>query len=362
MVPSVELATPADEPDLRRLLRDNPMDGAIRVSLEREPDAVLASSIEGDPHHSVVARHPGDSHVMGMGSRAVVDAFVDGQPARVGYLSQLRVAREARGRRGLLVRGYRRLDALRGPDEAPFDFTTIVADNAPALRLLGRGVPGLPTYRPLETLVTLVLPTWPAPRSIPGVEVAGEGRVAGVADCLQRNGRRFQLARRWTAADLRSPERCRGLGPDDILVTVQGDRVSGCAALWDQRAFKQVVVRGYSGALARIRPLYNLAAGLLGAPRLPDVGTALPHAYLSHLAVDGDDPARFEALLAAALREAGRRRLAYLLLGLSVRHPLLPVARRFRRSREYRSLLHLVHRGAPPELDGRVAHLEVATL
>jgi hypothetical protein len=358
----VELASAADEPELRRLLRDNPMEGAISVSLEREPDAFLAASIEGHPHASVVARHPDDGHVLGMGSRAVVDAFVNGEPRRVGYLSQLRVERAARGRRHLLSRGYARLDELRAPDEEGFDFTTIIADNAPALRLLSAGVPGLPSYRLLETLVTLVIPTWPASRPARDVERAGVARLAAVADCLQRNGRRFQLARRWTADDLGSPERCRGLRPDDVLVTTTGDRVTGCAALWDQRAFKQVVVRGYGQALSRVRPLYNLAARLLRAPRLPDVGVALPHAYLSHLAIDDDDPAVFEALLAAALREAGRRGLAYLAAGFSQRHPLLAVARRLRRCREYRSLLHVVHGGPPPELDGRVAHVEVATL
>ena len=142
MVPRVELATAADEPELRRLLRDNPMQGAIRVCLEREPDAFLAASIEGHPHASVVARHPEDGHVVGLGSRAVVDAFVNGEPRRVGYLSQLRVERAFRGRRHLLARGYARLHALRAPDEERFDFTAIIADNAPALRLLSAGVPG----------------------------------------------------------------------------------------------------------------------------------------------------------------------------------------------------------------------------
>jgi hypothetical protein len=362
VLPRVELATVADEPELRRLLRDNPMEGAIRVSLEREPDAFLAASIEGHPHASVVARHPEDGHVLGMGSRAVVDAFVNGEPRRVGYLSQLRVERSSRGRRHLLSRGYARLGALRAPDEERFDFTTIIADNAPALRLLNAGVPGLPSYRLLETLVTLVIPTWPAPRPARGVERADGARLAAVADCLQRNGRRFQLARRWTAEDLASADRCRGLSPDDVFVATMGGRVTACAALWDQRAFKQVVVRGYGPTLSRVRPLYNLAARLLRAPCLPDVGAALPHAHLSHLAVDGDDPVVFEALLAAALREAGRRGLAYVVAGFSERHPLLAVARRLRRCREYCSLLHIVHGGPPPELDGRVAHLEVATL
>ena len=35
-----ELATPSDDPEIRRLLRENPMPGRIALSLECEPDAV----------------------------------------------------------------------------------------------------------------------------------------------------------------------------------------------------------------------------------------------------------------------------------------------------------------------------------
>jgi len=102
----VDLATPADDPEIRRLLRDNPMDGAIRVSLEREPNAFLAATVEGEPHATVVAREPSTGRIVGMGTRAVWNAFVNGEPCRLGYLSQLRVDRAFRGRRRLLAAGY----------------------------------------------------------------------------------------------------------------------------------------------------------------------------------------------------------------------------------------------------------------
>jgi len=53
-----ELATPADDAEVRRLLRENPMPGRVSISLEREPDAGLAAEVESDVHHTVVARDP----------------------------------------------------------------------------------------------------------------------------------------------------------------------------------------------------------------------------------------------------------------------------------------------------------------
>jgi len=367
---AVDLAGAADEPELRRLLRDNPLDGEIRVTFEREPDARLAAAAAGEPHATIVARRP-DGSLCGMGSRSVVDAFVDGRPCRLGYLSQLRLDRGERRRAGLLrllAGGYGKLRERRPADEAPFDLTTIVADNLPARRLLSAGLPGLPSYVELEPFVTLVLPVAgpPGGRRLPaGTELARgtRERLGEVAACLERNRRRCQFAPRFTAAQLLSPVRSRGLAPGDFHLAVRGGEVIGCLALWDQSSFKQVVVRGYGRRLALLRPALNRLAPLLGRPRLPAPGELLPHAWISHVAIDGDDPEVLAALVAAA-RRAAAGRFHYLVTGFAERHPLLPRLRR--RAREYRSILYAVcwdeGRAAVAALDGRVPHLEAALL
>jgi hypothetical protein len=385
----VDLATEADEPELRRLLRDNPMEGEVRVSLEREPDARLAAAVEGERHATVVARRP-DGTLRGMGSRSVFDAFVDGRPCRLGYLSQLRLDRRERRRAGLLrllAGGYGRLRDLRGTDEPdgtspissgiPFDVTTIVADNAAARRLLVAGLPDLPTYVELEPFVTLVAPVprrrvRRRPPADVKIDRGSAARMAEVVDCLERNRRRCQLAPRFTEAQLLSPLRSRGLAPEDFFLATDGDGgpVIGCLALWDQSSFKQVVVRGYERRLALLRPAINGLAPLLGTPRLPAVGAALPHAYVSHVAVDDDDPEVFATLWAAA-RDAAAGRFLYLVAGFAERHPFVAVIRR--RARAYRSVIYAVcwERGreaaavlsAIRALDRRrIPHLEVALL
>lgn len=361
---AIEPARPEDDPELRRLLRDNPLEGEIRVSLEREPNAFLAAAVEGEPHCTIVARHEG--RVIGMGSRSVSSVFVNGEPCRLGYLSQLRVDRAFRGRPRLLAAGYDLLHSMRGEDELPFDLTSVIADNQVARRLLGAGLPGLPAYREIEGFVTLVIPTTSRPRKAQRIERGGPERLPDVAACLERNRRRYQLAPCFTVDDLASTERSRGLRPDDFFVALAGSEIAGCLSLWDQSDFKQVVVRGYAPRLARWRPWLNGVAPLLGTPRLPNPGEILPHAYVSHVAVDGDDPGVFQALVEAAYAEARSQRYVYLVLGLAARHPWLPWLRRRFRPREYASVLYAVHwdDGADvvAPLDGRIPHLEVALL
>ena len=89
-----------------------------------------------------------------------------------------------------------------------------------------------------------------------------------LVDCLTRNGRRFQFTPVFTEDDLRSPHRSRGLRRNDFHTVTAGDAASGCLAVWDQRAFKQVVVRGYSPLLSRARLLFNAFGRLLGVPPL----------------------------------------------------------------------------------------------
>ncbi len=358
----VEPATPEDDPELRRLLRDNPMDGEIRVSLEREPNAFLAAAVEGKPHRTIVARLPGGG-IAGMGSRSVWNAFVNGEPCRLGYLSQLRVDRAYRGRKRLLTAGYDLIRSFRKPDELPFDLTTIIADNEVARRLLGASLPGLPAYREIEAFTTLVIPVTSRPRTAPPVERGTHEALPGIASCLSLNRRRYQFAPRFSAEDLLSPERSLGLEPEDFFLDADA---RGCLALWDQSRFKQVVVRGYAPRLARWRPWINRLSPLLGTPRLPDPGKRLPHAWISHVAVDGDDPGVFQALIEAAYREARARGYVYLVTGFAARHPWLPWLRRRFRPREYGSVLYAVHRedgaDAVAALDGRMPHLEVAIL
>jgi len=364
----VGLAAPGDDPEIRRLLRDNPMAGEIRVSLEREPDASLAAAVEGDSHATVVARDPRTGRVLGLGSRSVSNAFVNGEPCRLGYLGQLRVDRAARGKRRLLAAGYAALRASRGPGEAPFDLTAIVADNDVARRLLGAGVPGLPRYRELSGFVTLILPARSRRRRKPAarVETGRAERMEEVADCLARNRRRYQAAPFFTASELTSPTRSRGLAPEDFRLALgEEGRVVGCLALWDQSGFKQVVVRGYSRRLARWRPWINHFSPWLGTPRLPEPGEALPHAYISHVAVDGDDAEVFQNLLESVYEEA-RGPYAYLVLGLAAGHPWLPGLERRFRPRRYESVIYAVDWGegaaAIAALDSRLPHLEAALL
>ena len=152
-----------------------------------------------------------------------------------------------------------------------------------------------------------------------------------------------------------------GLEADDFLCG--GGAV---AALWDQRVFRQTVIRSYATSLAFARPFANLAAFTLGTPRLPAAGSILAHAFISHLAMDPLKPDSLIPLVATFQTLAKQRGIEFLTFGFNAADPRLVLLRRHFRCREYRSRIYVVRwpslGGSARELDGRRLGPEVALL
>jgi hypothetical protein len=340
----VLLAGPEDDADIRALLRQGAMEGAIRLALTREPRFALGAEVEGERHCTVLVRDEATNRLLGMGSRSVREVFHHGRPARLGYLGQLRTVPGTRHVRRIRD-AFGAIEAAVRPDELPFDLTSIVADNAPARRLLERGLPGLPVYRRLAEAETLIMPTsdplWGRRGRTPAVRQAGAGDEARVVAFLQEQLCRHALAPRWSEADLRT--RCRDLRIEHFALLEEHGELRGVGAVWDQRAFKQVLIAGYQPWLARARRPLNAVLRVLGQPRLPPAGASLTLGYLSHFALTADDDVEAAVALVHALRGQARGRgLAQLVLTLAVDHPLRAPLRARVAARPDRAILYAV--------------------
>lgn len=328
-----DLATPADEPALRELLRFNPMPGAISLSFQTEPNFFRAATIEGPFQQTMIGRDTVTGAVCGMGSRAVRPLYVNGQVMPVGYFSQLRVDRRREWGMGLarlVAQGFAFLRALHGDGRTPFYLLSVVEDNHAAHRVLTAGLPGMPQLGEVARLVTYAI----APRRQmapsappPGVRLA-RGRpddIPALLECLAAYGRRHQFVPAWNAATLFAPSLAPGLRPEHFWLAWRGGQVVGCLARWDQHTVKQTVVHAYAGWLGRLRPTINALRGLHRLPYLPSPGTELRASFASHLALRENDPALFAALLRAVYDDARAHGDHYFLLGLAAMSPLAAV-------------------------------------
>jgi hypothetical protein len=338
--PSYTVAAPGDEARLRRLLRENPMGGAIRLTFEREPDYFAGANLAGGEDQTILVSEADRAVCLGRCTRR--ECWVNGRPRDVGYLAELRLDARAQGRFALLRDGYRFFEEQQRADPAAVYFTSISADNERARRLLERGVRGLPTYRFLDELTTLLIAVPRRPKAARlRVEAATPEHLAEIVGVLNATGQRRQFAAVWTVDRLCSLA-AHGLPLDRFLVAMDGSKVVACGALWDQRPFRQTVIRGYAPGLAVVRPLINLAGLVFGTPRLPAPDSTLAHALLSLLALAEGSEGLLPDFVEACFPLAARLGVEFLTLGVLSKDARLGGLRRRFRTRAWPSQLYRV--------------------
>ena len=357
------LATDADDSGIRRLLSSNPVPGRIRIRYEREPHYFDGCATMGQTQ-VLVARAEG--RVVGVACRAIRRMYINGQPADVGYLGQLRVDPQFRGR-WLVLRGFRKLHELHRESPPRGYVTTIIEGNEEAEGVLVRLARGpMPRYRKLDRLVTLALERRAlSPSAVVSNRRAESPSLQMVTEFLNREGRKKNF---FPVYDVHSftDGTTRGFDPRDFIVVERHGAIAGVAGLWDQSAYKQSVVDAYDPITRAARPFYNTAARLTGRATLPKPGTKLRHAYGSFFCVANDDPGVAIELITRLLSLARERNLDHLLLGFAESDPLLVVARVFRHV-AYPAGIYTVawdddRSDFHDQLDDRPRYLELAAL
>ena len=304
--------------------------------------------------------------------------FVNGREVMLGYLSQLRVDEQFRGR-WVVSQGFDFLKRLHDDDPTPAYLVSVIEENREALGvLIERRRRNFPIFYQCGRLFTLALvlrrPGRMKAERSSHCEIGRSIRadLPGIVDFLRRQGATRQFYPAYCAEDF-CGDATRGFRPEDFFVARQKGRIIGVIGLWDQSDYKQTVVRGYVGWLRWARPACNLAGRLLSRPALPDVGEKIPYAYASFICIAGDDPEVFRALLRQVYIAASERGFSYLMAGFDERDPLLKIARANPHI-AYRSRVFIA--GWPDgfedqpnqferfheQLDNRIPYFEIATL
>lgn len=345
------------------------MPGDVTIGYEREPSFFRSLTPMGEETQVAVGR-PADApeRVVALGCRTLREAFVDGEPQRVEYLSQMRVDPDYRGQ-GLVEQGFRTIRDWHEADPVPFSYATITAENPAARkRLVNQSTGATPSFRPLADLHTLALvlrrrrlqrPTTP-----PDVTITrGPTDLDAVAAFLREAGRDRPFFPVYRAEDFES-DATLGFDPNNLLVARRNGQIVGTLGLWDVSGHKQTVVRGYRGPLRWTRPLVNAGLRLAGARPLPDPGEPLRSVYASIACTAPGHADAYVALLEAAYRRAATTDAAFLIVGGAEDDPLLDAARAYPHL-SYRSTLYTVHWTDAlrrPSLDARPPVVEFATL
>lgn len=339
-------ATASDDGEIRALLRDVPMQGALRIGFGREPSFFANRAPAGDEEQTLVARR--DGQLISVGSWSERELWLHGEREKVGYLHGLRMAPETAGSMRVLRDGYAALARETAGSQAVGWFTSIDASNTRARRVLESRASGLPRYERIADYLTRVFPVSKRGPVMPDTVVPMDELV----EFLNHEGARYDLATTW--------DETRYL-PEDVAVVRRNGRIVAAAGVWEQSAWKQVVIHQYPRWVEWLRPAAVVGAGF-GLPVLPPAGSAVPLASAFPFAVNHADaiPELWRGLAGIARR----RGISWLALGLDASDPVWKHLRRIGIS--YRTILYWVSgRGfpeAPTVGSGRIIRPECATL
>ncbi|HTS38860.1 MAG TPA: hypothetical protein VMH04_24510 [Candidatus Solibacter sp.] len=360
----IGVAEAADDAEIRELLRRSPIPGQISVTFEREPNFLESCRIRGDFVQVGIGRDRRTGKLVGLGTRSIAPAFINGQPAPLGYLSDLRVDGPYRGGT-LLARGYQFLRRLHEDGCAQLYTTVIFNDNHAALATITSGRAGLPKYHDMGRIHCPginIRSARPAIRAECEIHRGSKGLLPEMLQCIHRNNAHRQFAPLHTPGMFQ--DRWRDFRLDNFHVALRGDKVVGVLGSWDQRSFKQTRIVSYGSRLRWLVPLANALRPIAKTAAYPKPGGEVPYFYISFIAIDEDDVEVFRALLRSAYNAAVGKGYLYAMLALHERDPLLPALREYSLTPFFGRLFCVTFEDgeqAFSQLDGRVPYLEAAT-
>ena len=305
-------ATREDNAPLLELFNAVPMQGELVLATQRSPDFFRLYDMQRATVEPWV--HDSARGLDGLGTVFVREGWLDGRPARVGYLGDLRTRFSARRERGV-ARFYGPLlqDVARRLGVETF-LTAVMASNAAALQALVRRRErrvAQPTYTLVRRFSAVSVhftrrrapprARASSPASSPAYHVrpAVPEDVPALEALLDADHRARPFGYRYDQGELRHRlAHWPGRSVDGCYLAFDGrGELVGCTSVWDPSAVKRYRVLGYRGSMRWVKRGYDAWATLLRAPRLPAPGEDFRAFYLCDTSIRGEDPAILRALV-----------------------------------------------------------------
>jgi ribosomal protein S18 acetylase RimI-like enzyme len=318
-------ARASDNAQLIALAAACPMRGEVSLRIDRGPDFFALNRLEGARWKVGVAERRGV--IVGCVAASERRCFVNGRERLTGYAGDLKVHPEHRNTTiADELSWYAERAFLSLPATAPVLITVLAGNRAMERRLPGpRGVPAFRRAGTIRTYSVPILWRRRAGRSI-RIAPAQWSDLEQMSALWTRVAPLRQLAPVLSVAAMAEwIDSTPGLDISSYrLARSQGGELLGFFAVWDQRAFKQLNVVGYSPRMKAARAMFNMLAPIVGGVRMPKTGQPLNCITIAHVCVPGERPEVLRALLISTHNELRRTGISFINVGLDTRDPLSP--------------------------------------
>lgn len=331
------LATAADNRGCLELFSAVPMRGELVLSTQREPDFFSLYAMQRVEPFTYVG-DDGAGGLVGMATALIRDGWLDGAPARVGYLGDLRIRFDRARTFGRFFGDF--FDVLCERTGCSAYYTAILSSNRAAMNALTKRKTkrvNQPYYQRLHAFdaVSVQLTRRRTPSSSVRVRSATAADVPRLSEVLALEHQRRAFGYRYDQGELEHRlAKWPGFSLEDTLVAEDAaGGLLGVTTIWDPSPVKRYRVHAYEGSMKWVKRGFNLAASLARWPKLPEPGGEFRYAYLTNLWVKDQSPAIFRALLEHAYSRLQPKGFHFFTFELDENDPLAPALSGFRAQR-----------------------------
>jgi hypothetical protein len=331
------LATGADNRACLELFSAVPMRGELVLSTQREPDFFSLYGMQRVEPFTYVG-DDGEGGLVGMATALIRDGWLDGAPARVGYLGDLRIRFDRARTFGKFFGDF--FDVLCEQTGCSAYYTAILSSNRAALNALTRRKAkrvNQPYYQRLHefSAVSVQLTRKRSPSSSVRVRSATQSDVPRIVQVLAAEHQQRPFGYRYDQGEFEHRlARWPGFTLEQTLVAedAKGELIA-VTTIWDPSPVKRYRVHAYEGSMKWVKRGFNIAATLARWPKLPEPGGEFRYAYLTNTWVKDASAEVFRALLEHAYARLQPLGFHFFTFELDENDPLEPALRGFRAQR-----------------------------
>lgn len=307
-------ASPSDGKEILRILESSAAKGSIELIYTRRPDAYDSYMKESGEARVFVSKE--GERTVGTCAEIIREVYIGGKIRKAAYVCGLKKDTDFEGGVGFGVRLLR--DFCR--EDIDFYYCSVVAENAEARKMFekSRRIISMTPMTAYKTYILNPKVRVKAPEHSYTFRRATEADRPGLLDFLNTEGKKRDMF-----PVVRSIEQFCGLRVEDFYLLTNENCILAAAALWNQTAYKQYVVKKYRGIMKAARPANPLLSAL-GYIRLPKEDQPLDFPMLSFFITKNDNEDYYRILLREIKNEIAKT-YGMFVIGLPENHFAAPL-------------------------------------
>ena len=236
----------------------------------------------------------------------------------IGYLSEMRLNKDYRNNLYYIKNGFQAIkNIVPNKTTDDFYFTSIALDNHKAKRLLEANLPQMPKYTKLGQMTTLLFSS-NIGKDNKILKRADKSSINMIINFYNDQSKNYQLSPNLTKSYINL------IGVNNFYyVNDENNNIKVCLCLWDQRKFKQSVVKFYKYKIGRFLSVINFWAKITKRVELPKEMQQIESIFIAFFAFDNCSEKELTKILLEASFKAKNIDAKACIVGLSSNNPIL---------------------------------------